>query len=334
MRWCVLIFILLGISPVVAQQDMTFEKALLTMLENSKLIKSEQYSIDAAYNELRAAKGLRWPKIDIVGSVALMQKDEDIDFGGYLITDKLSGSLEYVFPYTGGSVLSLTMQEGYDSVYKRIPWVECSSQEEFDSLNENNFPVTDGSAIYWYGQSFKYLVPQLEGHIQEVWLEYCTTYDEVLESTNGKYVLNQAIVEKNGLHDETLYVAKPLSFTKGNTGFRVDSDGDTVTNWCLDWFIPANSELKDFFLEDYTPFKQVGDINYIDRLKLNAEPFQYLNIYSQEQANELGINFSIKTEDGRDLTNELMYKFVFWDRTDYIRNGELCPYIYFLLTAD
>ena len=82
MRWCVLIFILLGISPVVAQQDMTFEKALLTMLENSKLIKSEQYSIDAAYNELRAAKGLRWPKIDAVGSAVLMQKDVDIDFGG------------------------------------------------------------------------------------------------------------------------------------------------------------------------------------------------------------------------------------------------------------
>lgn len=263
-----------------------------------------------------------------------LYSSEDTDFGGYLITDKLSGSLEYVFPYTGGSVLVLTMQEGYDSVYKRIPWVECSSQEEFDSLNENNFPVTDGSAIYWYGQSFKYLVPQLEGHIQEVWIEYCTTYDEVLESTNGKYVLNQAIVEKNGLHDETLYVAKPMNFTKGNTGFSVDSDGDTVTNWCLDWFIPANSELKDFFFEDYTPFKQVGDTNYIDRVKLNTEPFQYLNIYSQEQANELGINFSIKTEDGRDLTNELMYKFVFWDRTDYIRNGELCPYIYFLLTDE
>ncbi len=82
MRWCVLIFILLGICPVVAQQDMTFEKALLTMLENSKLIKSEQYNVDVAYNEMRAAKGLRWPKIDIVGSVALMQKDVDIDFGG------------------------------------------------------------------------------------------------------------------------------------------------------------------------------------------------------------------------------------------------------------
>ena len=258
----------------------------------------------------------------------------NIDFGGYLITDKLSGSLEYVFPYTGGSLLSLTMQEGYDSVYKRIPWVECSSQEEFDSLNENNFPVTDGSAIYWYGKSFKYLVPQLEGHIQEVWIEYSTTYDEALETTNGKYALNQAIVEKNGLHDETLYVEKPMNFTKGNTGFRIDSDGDTVTNWYLDWFIPANNELNDFFFEDYTPFNLVGDTYYIDKLKLNTEPFQYLNIYSQEQANELGINFSIKTEDGRDLTNELMYKFVFWDRTDYIRNGEPCPYIYFFLTDE
>jgi hypothetical protein len=226
------------------------------------------------------------------------------------------------------------MQEGYTSVYKRIPWVECSSQEEFDSLNENNFPVTDGSAIYWYGNSFKYLVPQLEGHIQEVWIEYCTTYDEVLETTNGKYVLNQAIVEKNGLHDETLYVAKPMNFTKGNTGFSVDSDGDTVTNWCLDWFIPANSELTDFFFEDYTPFIQVDGTYYIDKLKLNTEPNQYLNIYSQEQANELGINFSIKTEDGRDLTNELMHKFVFWDRTDYIRNGEPCPYIYFFLNDE
>ena len=259
---------------------------------------------------------------------------EDIDFGGYLITDKLSGSLEYVFPYTGGSIITLTMQEGYDSVYKRIPWVECSSQEEFNSLNENNFPVTDGSAIYWYGNSFKYLVPQLEGHIQEVWLEYCTTYDEALETTNGKYVLNQAIVEKNGLHDETLYVEKPMNFTKVNTGFRVDSDGDTVTNWCLDWFIPANNELKDFFFEDYTPFKHVDDTYYIDKVKLNTEPNQYLNIYSQEQANELGINFSIKTEDGRDLTNELMYKFIFWDRTDYIRNGEICPYIYLSLTDE
>ena len=96
------------------------------------------------------------------------------------------------------------MQDGYDDFYKRIPWVECSSQEEFDSLNENNFPVTDGSAIYWYGKSFKYLVPQLEGHIREVWIEYSTTYDEALETTNGKYALNQAIVEKNGLMLENI----------------------------------------------------------------------------------------------------------------------------------
>ena len=258
----------------------------------------------------------------------------NIDFGGYLVTDKLSGSLEYVFPYDGGSIVHLTMQDGYEDVYKRIPWIECSSQEEFNSLNENNFPVTDGSAIYWYGKSFKYLVPQLEGHIQEIWLEYCTTYDEVLETTNGKYVLNQAIVEKNGLQDETLYVEKPMNFSKENTGFRVDENGDLVTNWCLDWYIPSNHELKDFFFEDYTPFKQVGDTYYIDELKLNTEPFEYLNIYSQEQAKELGIDFSIKTEDGIDLTNELMYKFVFWDRTNYIKNGEPCPYIYFLLTDE
>ena len=262
----------------------------------------------------------------------ILYASEDIDFGGYLITDELSGSLEYVFPYDGGSIVNFKLQDGYEEIYKRIPWVECSSQEEFDSLNENNFPITDGSAIYWYGKSFKYLVPQLDGHIQEIWLEYCTTYDEVLESTNGKYVLNQAIVEKNGLHDETLYVDKPMNFTKSNTGFRVDNDGDMVTNWCLDWFIPANHELTDFFFEDYTPFKKIdSETHYIDKVKLNTEPYQYLNVYSQEQATELGIIFTIKTEDGEDLTNQLMDKFVFWDRTDYIKNGDLCPYIYFML---
>jgi len=114
-----------------------------------------------------------------------MYSDEHIDYGGYLITDTLSEEIDYVFPYQGGSIIAYSTEEGYDDVYKRIPWIECNSQEEFDSLTEDNFPITDGSAIYWYGKSFKYLLPDLECSILYVMIEYATTYSEKLEQNDG-----------------------------------------------------------------------------------------------------------------------------------------------------
>lgn len=93
MKWLALILILLCAHTVDAQKNMNFNEALDTMLENNHLIKGERYSVDAAYNQLRAARGLRWPVIDAIGGFVLTQKDVAIDLGGAkgVVTESLKG---------------------------------------------------------------------------------------------------------------------------------------------------------------------------------------------------------------------------------------------------
>jgi len=265
-----------------------------------------------------------------------MYSDEHIDYGGYLITDTLSEEIDYVFPYQGGSIIAYSTEEGYDDVYKRIPWIECNSQEEFDSLTEDNFPITDGSAIYWYGKSFKYLLPDLECSILYVMIEYATTYSEKLEQNDGKYVVNHSKVEKNGFIDETVVIDKPSTIKKGNTGIKSDEHGNLYTTWYIDWFVPADKPLSDFFFEDYTPFKENGDITYIDKLKLDTPDLygSYI-LYSQEEARNLGIDFTIKTKNGEDITDTILNRLLFFDRTNNKNyEGGPSPNIYFSLADD
>lgn len=70
------------LSRVVAQQDMSLDEAIATMLERSYALRSQQHVVDAAYNDMRATRGLRWPKIDVVGSYTLFQRSVDIELGG------------------------------------------------------------------------------------------------------------------------------------------------------------------------------------------------------------------------------------------------------------
>lgn len=91
----VILFFIIGITPAVAQQNMSFSKAMNVMFENNSMVKSEQYNVDMAYNELRAIRGLALPKIDLIGGYTLMQSDIDMDLGGSkgVITESLKDAI-------------------------------------------------------------------------------------------------------------------------------------------------------------------------------------------------------------------------------------------------
>ena len=91
----VILFFIIGITPAVAQQNMSFSKAMNVMFENNSMVKSEQYNVDMAYNELRATRGLALPKIDLIGGYTLMQSDIDMDLGGSkgVITESLKDAI-------------------------------------------------------------------------------------------------------------------------------------------------------------------------------------------------------------------------------------------------
>lgn len=95
MMLVVILFFIIGITPAVAQQNMSFSKAMNVMFENNSMVKSEQYNVDMAYNELRATRGLALPKIDLIGGYTLMQSDIDMDLGGSkgVITESLKDAI-------------------------------------------------------------------------------------------------------------------------------------------------------------------------------------------------------------------------------------------------
>lgn len=95
MMLVVILFFIIGITPAVAQQNMSFSKAMNVMFENNSMVKSEQYNVDMAYNELRATRGLALPKIDLIGGYTLMQSNIDMDLGGSkgVITESLKDAI-------------------------------------------------------------------------------------------------------------------------------------------------------------------------------------------------------------------------------------------------
>lgn len=95
MMLVVILFFIIGITPAVAQQNMSFSEAMNVMFENNSMVKSEQYNVDMAYNELRATRGLVLPKIDLIGGYTLMQSDIDMDLGGSkgVITESLKDAI-------------------------------------------------------------------------------------------------------------------------------------------------------------------------------------------------------------------------------------------------
>ena len=95
MMLVVILFFIIGITPAVAQQNMSFSEAMNVMFENNSMVKSEQYNVDMAYNELRATRGLALPKIDLIGGYTLMQSNIDMDLGGSkgVITESLKDAI-------------------------------------------------------------------------------------------------------------------------------------------------------------------------------------------------------------------------------------------------
>lgn len=88
----ILVVLLMLCQQVVAQQDMSFDEALEAMLEQNPKLESERHMVDAAYNDMRAARGLRWPQVNVVGNYTLFQRSVDIDLGG--AKGVVTGSIE------------------------------------------------------------------------------------------------------------------------------------------------------------------------------------------------------------------------------------------------
>lgn len=65
-----------------AQPLLTFDEALATMLAKNRSLAGARYAVEAAAEELRATRGLRFPRIDLVGGYTLLQRDVAIDLGG------------------------------------------------------------------------------------------------------------------------------------------------------------------------------------------------------------------------------------------------------------
>lgn len=82
MRHLFILIAIVSFGSAAAQRPMSFDEALSEMLTNSRILSGARYGVDIAKEEVRAAEGLRFPRIDIVGTYALMQHDISVDLGG------------------------------------------------------------------------------------------------------------------------------------------------------------------------------------------------------------------------------------------------------------
>ena len=86
-----LMFCVLSIFSVQAQQTISFDEALNMMLESNRVIEGAKLGVDAAHSEYRAAKGGYMPQVELVGNYSYLQHDVDIELGGAkgLVTESL-----------------------------------------------------------------------------------------------------------------------------------------------------------------------------------------------------------------------------------------------------
>ena len=96
MKILILILLIISSSPIVAQRTVSFDEALTTMLDNNRTLKGARYGVDAANEELRAARGLRSPRLELMGGYALMQHNVDIDLTGAkgIVTTSLNSMIK------------------------------------------------------------------------------------------------------------------------------------------------------------------------------------------------------------------------------------------------
>lgn len=92
MRYLLTIVAVALAVDVAAQRYVCFDEALALMLANNRALRGARYGVDAAEEELRAARGLRSPRVDLVGAYTLLQRDVDIELGG--VKGVVTGSIE------------------------------------------------------------------------------------------------------------------------------------------------------------------------------------------------------------------------------------------------
>lgn len=96
MRYAIFILISLLLPMwVSAQQTLTFDEALVEMIERNSAIEGERLKVEAADYERKATRGLRYPSIDLAGSYIYMQRNVDIDVTGAksVVSESVEGLL-------------------------------------------------------------------------------------------------------------------------------------------------------------------------------------------------------------------------------------------------
>lgn len=93
MRVLIVILLILSHCNVAAQRTLSFDEAVSTMLANNRALKGARYGVEASDKELRAARGLRYPQLELVGGYALIQHDVEVDLTGAkgILTTSLDG---------------------------------------------------------------------------------------------------------------------------------------------------------------------------------------------------------------------------------------------------
>lgn len=78
MRAIVTILFIMLQCHVIAQTPLSFHDAMALAIENNKMLRSKQSDVTTAYYELQATRGLYYPKVELIGSYILTQRDMDI----------------------------------------------------------------------------------------------------------------------------------------------------------------------------------------------------------------------------------------------------------------
>lgn len=237
---------------------------------------------------------------------------------GMLVQDTIIPEFEYL---TDSSFSYL-----YGDVYD-IPQVHlCESLEEFSALTDE----TAGGMVHIYENSFKFFIPHGGELTDEFYMFYKSTYDAAIAASYGSGArLNHAELVYKGMADSDSDGVVEQSILKTNDGIHIDEEGLLYTNWTTVIEVPKDTAFDRFSFEDYVPTNDAEEEFIIaDTLHLNEDlsDGDTLECYTLEEVEALGVELSIVTQSGEDITERV---FGYFDIKDLIDSSE---YHYFTMT--
>ena len=288
MKWIARLLLVVICNSVQAQQDVSFQQALMMMAKNNHALSAARYSVDAAYEEYRAAQGLRLPHIEAMGAYAYMSKDIDIDIGGAkgVVTESVKDIINkgvssgYITPN-----IALLLESGLSPIMN-MDWQYRLQRRSFGSLGVVlTMPIYAGGRINVANRAAKLNIDiaeqQLNGVENTLVTELVERYygvvlarevvdvrGEMVESVN-KHLSDARMMEDEGLvaHSAVLYIEYKLSEAKRD-------------------YTDAVHKLEVAKLALQTTVKGELEINPLDKMFIDS------NVYSIDYYREMAIKLN------------------------------------------